>query len=140
MARKVDRRINYNPEDYETLKRLKSEKPFSKLKLIDIFALSIAYGKKEGYRTPLDSKKTGRIRHETVEYSDVHYLMMAIGVEETGSLDVLSSENDYFTISEEYAKTGISLLEQDYIEDSKNFIKKLELEALAYYDKFIEEK
>lgn len=140
MAKKVDRRIYYNHDDYETLKRLKLEKPFAKLNLIDIFALSIAYGKKEGFRTPLDSKKTGRIRNETVWNSDVNYLMMAIGVEETNSMDVLSFENDYFTISEEYAKTGISLLEQDYLEDRDNFIKKLELEALKYYDKFIEEK
>ncbi len=140
MAKKVDRRIYYNHDDYETLKRLKLEKPFAKLNLIDIFALSIAYGKKEGFRTPLDSKKTGRIRNETVWNSDVNYLMMAIGVEETNSMDVLSFENDYFTISEEYAKTGISLLEQDYLEDRDNFIKKLELEALEYYDKFIEEK
>ena len=139
MARKVDRRIYYNPEDYEILKRLKSEKPFSKLNLIDIFAISIAYGKKQGFRTPLDGKKTGRIRNETVENSDVNYLMMAIGVEETGSLDVLSTENEYFTISEKYEKTGISLLEQDYLEDRDNFIKKLELEALEYYDNFIEE-
>lgn len=140
MAKKVDRRIYYNHDDYETLKRLKLEKPFAKLNLIDIFALSIAYGKKEGFRTPLDSKKTGRIRNETIGNSDVNYLMMAIGVEETNSMDVLSFENDYFTISEEYAKTGISLLEQDYLEDRDNFIKKLELEALKYYDKFIEEK
>lgn len=140
MARKVDRRIYYNPEDYEILQRLRLEKPFSKLNLIDIFALSIVFGKKKGFRTHLESKKTGRIRHETVEHSDVNYLMMAIGVEETGLLDVLSSENDYFSISEEYAKTGISLLEQVFLDDPRNFIIKLEREALKYYDTFIEEK
>ena len=140
MAKKVDRRIYYNSEDYETLKRLKSEKPFSKLNLIDIFALSIIFGKMQGFRTPLDSKKIGRIRHETVEKSDVNYLMMAIGVEESGTLDILSSENDYFNICEEYAKTGLQILESVYVENPREFIGILELEALKYYDEFIEEK
>ena len=140
MVKKPDRRIYYNNEDYEVLKKLKLEKPFKKLNLIDLFALSLAYGKKEGFRTPLISKRVGRIRNETVQHSDVNYLMMAIGVDETGSLDVLSSEDNYFTICEEYAKTGLSSLESDYHENPKEFIKKLELEALKYYDKYIEEK
>lgn len=140
MVKKSDRRIYYNPEDYEVLKKLKLEKPFKKLNLIDIFALSLAYGKKEGFRTPLDSKKVGRIRNETVQHSDVNYLMMAIAVDETGNLDILSSENNYFTICEEYAKTGLSFLESAYLEDPKGFINTLEIEALRYYDEYIEEK
>lgn len=140
MVRKVDRRIYYNEEDYEILKKLKLEKPFKKLNLIDIFALSIAYGKRSGFRTPLDKRKIGRIRNETVQNSDVNYLMMAIAVDETGNLDVLSSEDNYFTICEEYAKTGLHSLESDYLENPKGFIMKLEIEALKYYDQYIEEK
>ena len=140
MVKKPDRRIYYNPDDYEVLKKLNLEKPFKKLNLIDIFALSLAYGKKENCRTPLDSKKVGRIRNETVQHSDVNYLMMAIAVDETGNLDILSSEDNYFTISEEYAKTGLHYLESDYLENPKEFIGKLELEALEYYDEYIEEK
>ena len=140
MVKKPDRRIYYNDEDYEVLKKLKLEKPFKKLNLINLFALSLAYGKKECIRTPLDSKKVGRIRNETVHHSDVNYLMMAIAVDETGNLDVLSSEDNYFTICEEYAKTGLYSLESDYLENPKEFVRKLELEALEYYDKYIEEK
>ena len=137
MANSEGRRINYNDEDYEILKRLMVEEPFRSLNLLDIFAISLIYGIKEGIRTPLDTKKTGRIRQNTIEDSNVHYLMMAIAVEETGSFDVLAKRNDYFKICEEYAKTGLSLLEEDFIENPKGLLDDLELEALKHFDKFI---
>ena len=137
MAKVNERRINYNDDDYETLKRLMVEEPFRSLNLIDIFAISLIYGKKEGIRTPLDKKKTGRIRQTTIENSNVHYLMMAIAVEETDSFEVLAKRNDYFKICEEYAKTGLSLLEEDFIENPKGLLDDLELEALKYFDKVI---
>lgn len=137
MAKVNERRINYNDDDYETLKRLMVEEPFRSLNLIDIFAISLIYGKKAGIRTPLDKKKTGRIRQTTIENSNVHYLMMAIAVEETESFEVLAKRNDYFKICEEYAKTGLSLLEEDFIENPKGLLDDLELEALKYFDKVI---
>ena len=137
MAKINERRINYNDEDYDILKRLMVEEPFRSLSLIDFFAISLIYGKKEGIRTPLDKKKTGRIRQTTIEDSNVHYLMMAIAVEETGSFDVLAKRNDYFKICEEYAKTGLSLLEEDFIDNPKALLDDLELEALKHFDKFV---
>ena len=137
MAKVNERRINYNDDDYETLKRLMVEEPFRSLNLIDIFAISLIYGKKAGIRTPLDKKKTGRRRQTTIENSNVHYLMMAIAVEETESFEVLAKRNDYFKICEEYAKTGLSLLEEDFIENPKGLLDDLELEALKYFDKVI---
>ncbi|WP_405323854.1 hypothetical protein [Methanobrevibacter sp.] len=137
MAKVNERRINYNDDDYETLKRLMVEEPFRSLNLIDIFAISLIYGKKAGIRTPLDKKKTGRIRQTTIENSNVHYLMMAIAVEETESFEILAKRNDYFKICEEYAKTGLSLLEEDFIENPKGLLDDLELEALKYFDKVI---
>ena len=137
MAKVNERRINYNDDDYETLKRLMVEEPFRSLNLIDIFAISLIYGKKAGIRTPLDKKKTGRIRQTTIENSNVHYLMMAIAVEETESFEILAKRNDYFKICEEYAKTVLSLLEEDFIENPKGLLDDLELEALKYFDKVI---
>ena len=139
MAKVNERRINYNEDDYETLKKLMVEEPFRSLNLIDIFAISLIYGKKAGIRTPLDKKKTGRIRQTTIENSNVHYLMMAIAVEETESFEVLAKRNDYFKICEEYAKTGLSLLEEDFIENPKGLLDDLELEALKYFDKVIKQ-
>ena len=137
MAKVNERRINYNDDDYETLKRLMVEEPFRSLNLIDIFSFFLIYGKKAGIRTPLDKKKTGRIRQTTIENSNVHYLMMAIAVEETESFEILAKRNDYFKICEEYAKTGLSLLEEDFIENPKGLLDDLELEALKYFDKVI---
>ena len=139
MAKVNERRIYYNEDDYETLKKLMVEEPFRSLNLIDIFAISLIYGKKEGIRTPLDKKKTGRIRQTTIENSNVHYLMMAVAVEETGSFEVLAKRNDYFKICEKYEKTGLSLLEEDFIENPKGLLDDLELEALKYFDKFIKQ-
>ena len=135
----TERRINFNDEDYEVVKRLQLEEPFKNLQLIDMFALAIIYGKKQGFRTPLDSKKKGKIREKTIENSDVFYLMMAIAVEETGSFDILANRNDYFKISEEYAKTGISFLEANYV-DNPNLLDDLEFEALKNFDKYLGKK
>ena len=134
MAKNVDRRIYYNDEDFDIVKNLRDEKPFKNLQLVDIFALSIIYGKKQGFRTPLDGKKTGIILKNTLLNSNVYYLMMAIAVEETGSFDILAKDDDFFTICEEYAKTGISFLQSDYLENSKRIETILELEALKYFD------
>lgn len=134
MAKVNERRINYNEDDYKTLKKLMVEEPFRSLNLIDIFAISLIYGKKAGIRTPLDKQKTGRIRQTTIENSNVHYLMMAIAVEETGSFEVLAKRNDYFKICEEYAKTGLSLLEEDFIDNPRGLLDDLELEALKHFD------
>ena len=62
---------------------------------------------------------------------------MAIAVEETESFEILAKRNDYFKICEEYAKTGLSLLEEDFIENPKGLLDDLELEALKYFDKVI---
>ena len=137
MANVNERRINFNEDDYEIVKRLLLENTFKKLQLIEIFALAMIFGKKQGFRTPLDSKKTGRIRQTTIENSNVHYLMMAIAVEETGSFDILANRNDYFTICEEYAKSGLSFLESAYFENPKRLVNDLELEALQYFEKAI---
>ena len=126
-------------DDSHNLKSLQSEKLFKRLSILDLFALSLAYGKKQDLKTPLEGKRDVLIHDRTLRDSNVDYLMMAIGAEETGSLDVLTS-NEYIEICEEYAKTGLHSLEDDYYEDPKKFLVKLELEALKYYDKHIEEK
>lgn len=138
MAKSVERRVYYNDEDYKIVKDLQLERPFKNLQLVDIFALSIIYGKKQGFRTPLNGKKTGRILKNTLLNSHVYYLMMAIAVEETGNFDILAKEDDFFTICEEYAKTGISFLESEYSQNPKKIEKMLELEALKHFDKVVE--
>lgn len=134
------RRITYDDEDKEIYDKLRANSGiFNKLDLIDLFALALIYGKKEGKRTKLKSGAIGRIRSETINRSPVKDLMMVIAVEETGNMDVLSDANEYFKICEEYAKTGISLLEKEYVEYSDDLINDMEMEMFEFYDDVIAE-
>ena len=134
------RRIIYDDEDKQIYDKLKASSGiFNKLDLIDIFAVALIYGKKKGKRTKLGKGAIGRIRESTIRNSSVKELMMVIAVDETGSIDVLSDTNEYFRICEEYAKTGIKLLEEDYIENSDDLINDLEMEMFEFYDEVIAE-
>ena len=57
----------------------------------------------------------------------------------TGSFEILAKEDDYCTISEEYAKTGLYALEEDYAEYPTKLFNKLEMEALRFFDSKIDE-
>lgn len=137
---KVERRVYINDDDFKGIvQKLKSEPLFKTINLTDFFAIAILFGKEKGFRTPLSGKKTGRIKEDTLNNSNLPYLMMAIAVEETDSFDVLAKEEDYFTISEEYAKTGFYAMEKAYFENPKGFLRDLELASLKYFDTHIAE-
>ena len=132
------RRIIYDDEDRQIYDKLKAGSGiFNNLDNIDLFAIALIYGKKAGTRTKLGKGATGRIRESTIRNSPVKELMMVIAVDETGSIDVLSDTNEYFRICEEYAKTGIKLLEQDYIENSGDLLNDMEMEMFEFYDDVI---
>ena len=134
------RRIIYDDEDKQIYDKLRSGSGiFNNLSITDLFAVALIYGKKEGKRTELGKGAIGRVRSETLKTSPVKDLMMVIAVDETGSMDVLSDENEYFRICEEYAKTGIKLLERDYIEDPDELLNEMEMEMFEFYDDVIAE-
>ena len=134
------RRIIYDDEDRAIYDKLRASSGiFNKLDIIDLFALALIKKKKDGKRTQLGKGATGRVRESTIRNSPIKELMMVIAVEETGNMDVLSDTNEYFKISEEYAKTGIKLLEQDYIENSDDLLNDLEMEMFEFYDDVIAE-
>lgn len=93
-------------------------------------------GKQERFRTPLNKNKVGRVRESTIP-NELKYLMMAVAVEDAGKLEIISDKNAYFTICEEYAKTGLEYLERTFIE-SLDILDTLEFEALEFYDDYIE--
>ena len=134
------RRIIYDGEDrkiYDNL--LNSSSPFKKMNITDLFAMAIVYGKEVGIRKKLGKDAKGRVRESTINSSDIRYLMMAIAADEEKSIDVLVQEDDYFSICEEYAKTGINLLNSEVL-DKKNdeFLDDMEEKLLKFYDKYIE--
>ena len=132
------RRIIYDDEDKQIYDKLRAGSGiFNKLDIIDLFAIALIYGKKAGKRTKLGKNAIGRVRSETIRNSPVKELMMVIAVDETKNMDVLSDVNEYFRICEEYAKTGIKLLEQEYIEDPEELLNDMEMEMFEFYDDII---
>lgn len=131
----VDRRIIYDNEDkqmYDGL--LNSSTPFKKFSITDIFAIAIIYGKKMGLRTPLGEGMIGRVRESTIDNSNIRYLMMAIAADEEKSIDVVADINEYFKICEEYAKTGISLLNSDALSRKNKILDDMEDELLEFIE------
>lgn len=134
------RRIIYDGEDREIYDNLlNSSTPFKKMNIIDLFSIAVVYGKEVGLRKKLGKDATGRVRESTINSSDIRYLMMAIATDEEKSIDILAQTDDYFSICEEYAKTGINLLNSEVL-DKKNseFLDDMEEKLLEFYDKYIE--
>ena len=135
------RRIIYDNEDREMYDNLiNSSTPFKKMSIIEVFAMALVYGKEVGFRRKLGDGAIGRVRESTINSTDIRYLMMAIAADEEQSIDVLAEDNAYFSICEEYAKTGINLLNSEVL-DKKNdkFLDDMEEKLLKFYDKYIEE-
>ena len=135
----IGRRLHYDNEDAEIYDKLKDEYgPFKGATIIDIFSIALIYGLKQGYRTELlpEGSSIGRVVESVIDNSNLRYLMMAVAVKETGSLDVIMDVNEYFTISEEYAKTGIRYLEDDFINKDEELLDDMELEMLEVYEGF----
>ena len=141
-TKKYDRRLHFDDYDakiYDNLR--KSYGLFKNLQYIDVFSIALIYGLKEGYRTPLEKKGSsiGRVVESVIDNSELRYLMKIIAVDEENSLDVLLDADKYFTISEEYAKTGLKILEQDFIENEE-LLDDMELELYQCYDKIFSQK
>ena len=133
------RRLHYDNEDAEIYDKLKDEYgPFKGATIIDIFSIALIYGLKQGYRTELlkEGSSIGRVVESVIDNSNLRYLMMAIAVKETGSLEVILDVDQYFTISEEYAKTGLRYLEDDFINNEEGLLDDMEMEMLDIYEEF----
>lgn len=133
------RRVMWDGDDkvfYDGLRN--SSTPLKKLQLTELFAIALIYGKKVGFRSVMNDDAKGRIRESTLDSSDVRYLMMAIAADENKSIDILSDTDEFFKTCEEYAKTGIDLLNSDALEKKDQLLDDMETEILNFYDEVIE--
>lgn len=133
------RRLHYDNDDAEIYNKLKDDYgPFKGATIIDLFSIALSYGLKQGYRTELNEKgkSIGRVVESVIDNTNLRFLMMAVAVNEKGSLDVIMDVDEYFTISEEYAKTGLKFLEQDFINNDEELLDDMEEEMLEIYDRF----
>ena len=132
------KRISFDNEDNQLYQELRGTELFYGLSLLDLFAIALILGKKFNKRTQMGPGAVGRIHESIISNSDVKFLMMALAVDETGSLDILGNGSKYIEICEEYAKTGISLLVDDYSNRGYDLLDDMEHELLEYFDKYVE--
>jgi len=128
-----ERKIRINRADREIYDKLKyKEGPFKGRKNPEIFMTSMILGyHKYQTRTPLDSFEP---------YTHVDHLgpqnrtmIKSIAVAEEG-MGVLSDPDKVYNIAEEYAATGIKILESMVFNHEYDFIKKLENILVDEYD------
>jgi len=132
--KKIDR-IFVDKKDIISYDKLRQKpSPFANGQNKDIFLAALVIGFHEGIKLPLQSKE-GYFRTEYLK-SEEKTLIKSIAVATTGDLNVLLDEQRIYSIAEEYATGGISLLIDRVQNDSYgSYAKKLENELLKIFGK-----
>ena len=136
MAKKTEgRRLHFDDYDAEKYEEFgKKQTPFKKLAYIDLFSIALVYGREKGKRTKLKKKGStiGRVVESVIDNTDLRYLMKAIAVDEKDSINAVLNLDEYFTISEEYAKTGLEYFYEDFIKN-EDLLDDMEEELHDFY-------
>jgi len=132
--KKVDR-IYIDKKDVDDFNRLKEkDSPFANCQNKEIFLAAMVVGYHEGGRIELKNKE-GYFREEYLS-DEERALIRAIAISEAGDLNVLLNEQKIYSIAEEYATGGISLLKAKVFSgEYGSYGKKLESELLRVYGK-----
>ena len=136
MAKKTEgRRLHFDDFDAEKYEEFgKKQTPFKKLAYIDLFSIALVYGRDKEKRTKLKAKgqNKGRVVESVIDNSDLRYLMKAIAVDEKDSINAVLDLDEYFTISEEYAKTGLEDFYEDFL-NNEDLLDDMEDELHQFY-------
>jgi hypothetical protein len=127
-------RLNVDRSDLDDFRRLRmKDSPFAKDQNKDIFIAAMVIGFREKCKLKL-RKREGFIRKAYLSPQDLA-LINAIAISEENSLNVLLDERKVFSIAEEYATGGISLLKNLIFgsDDFGSYSKKLQSEMLRDY-------
>jgi len=113
-------------EDKNTYKWLTEERtsPFCGKQFNEIFLLAMAYGKKFGEREKL-KERYPNIPLRTFLTEEL-WLIKAVAMSESNSLDILLNQKELYKIAEEYANNGVKLLKQDIVDNLGDYDKLLE--------------
>lgn len=130
----ADLRVSISKADrpiYDKLKYI--DGPFKRRKNKEIFIMSVILGYfKTGTRSELEIPKEPY--DEVDNFDDEHRtIIKAIAVAEE-NIEVLSDPVKVYTIAEEYAASGIKILESMVNSNEYDFIKKLESMIVDEYD------
>lgn len=123
--------------DRDTYDRLKNHGPIKGKKNRVYYMAALAYGWINGERIELESKE-GYLRTSYLKDSD-KALIKAIAVAEKDDLNVLTEKDKVYSIADEYAASGVILLEGAVFGKSGSFQKKLEKKLIRKNDKIQEQ-
>jgi hypothetical protein len=131
--KKIDR-LYVDKRDLTDFNRLKEQDtPFAGCQNKDIFLAAMVVGYHEGSKIPLKNKE-GYVREEYLTQEDLT-LIKSIAIAEEGDLKVLLDKQKVFSIAEQYATGGITLLKAKVFSgEYGSYAKKLESELLRAYE------
>lgn len=119
-----------NREIYDKLKELDL---FNKYDNKSLFLMSMVFGFNKRKQTPLKTTD-GYVRESYLREND-ESLIKAVAVYEKNDLNVLLNKKEVYKIAEEYANTGIKIIDQMISDsDEAEFIKQLEYLLLEKYE------
>jgi len=133
-VKKVDR-IYVDKKDLPDFNKLKEKgSPFENCQNKEIFLAAMVVGYHEGGRIELKNRE-GYFREEYLS-DEERTLIRAIAISEMEDLNVVLDEQKIYSIAEEYATGGISLLKAKVSSgEYGSYVKKLESELLRTFDK-----
>lgn len=135
--KKVDR-IYVDKKDLADFDKLKEKySPFANSQNKEIFLAAMVIGYHEGGRIELKNKE-GYFRTEYLT-DEERALIKAIAVSTQGNLNILLDDQKVYSIAEEYAAGGISILKaRVFSGEYGSYAKKLESDLLRTYEKALE--
>lgn len=131
---KIDR-FNVDKKDFSDFNRLKeNDTPFAGAHNKEVFLAAMVVGYHEGCRIEIKNK-LGYFLEKDLSKEDAA-LIRAIAVAEEGGLNVLLDKQKIYSVAEQYATGGISLLKAKVLSgEYGSYAKKLESELLKTYEK-----
>jgi hypothetical protein len=105
---KQPNRLYIETGDRDLYNSLEGREPLKGLSHVNVFCIAMAFGFKEGIKTPI-KKKDGFIMHSTMRESDWR-LIKAVAIADTGNLGIAADIGQCGSIAEEYANTGLHLI------------------------------
>jgi hypothetical protein len=135
---KVDR-LFVDRKDFDDFNRLKeNDTPFAGVHDHEIFIAAMVVGFNEGCRIEIKNRK--EFFHEKDLTNEENALIRALAVSEEGGLNVLLNKQKVYSIAEQFATGGISLLKAKALSgEYGSYAKKLESDLLRSYEKIQEE-
>lgn len=98
------------------------------------FFVALGLGYRSGQRTPIKSTKLMFLEKDMNKYESD--LLWAVAIKEKGSIELIESKDEVYHIAEEYANTGILLLNSiEKNSSSENYLKNFEKTVLKEFDK-----